>query len=206
MELMKVIEKRRTVRDFSGRAVPDDVIRKALYAGLKAPSYNHQKEVTFTLVKDPALRLALTVIEEMSEVVSEAFNKRLREEFEALAREMYMDAIPKQKKMTLSAPELLIVSYKPVKPVAESKIVKELNCHAAVWACIENILLSLAEDDVFGTTMVPDHTQGIKDLLNIPQEFEVAVMIPFGYKADDARIIPQKEVGVDDVLHFDKWI
>jgi nitroreductase len=205
MELMDAIEKRRTVRDYLNKPVPDEVIRKALRAGLKAPSYNHQKELFFIRVYDPKLRLALTVAERLTEEVSPAFLKKLNEDYEALARDMYMDAIPKQKKMIMNAPELLIVGYKPKTQIPESKNMSDLNCHAAVWCCIENILLSLAEDDVYATTIVPENTPGIKSILNIPQELEVAVLLTVGYKAPDARIIPQKEVAVESVLFTDRW-
>ena len=52
MELLDVIDRRRTVRDFSEKAVPLEIIQRALEAGLKAPSYNHQKEWDFILVRD----------------------------------------------------------------------------------------------------------------------------------------------------------
>lgn len=205
MELMEAIEKRKTVRDFLDKRVPEDVIKKALYAGLKAPSYNHQKQVFFTLVRDPKLRLGLIAAEGMKDEVSETFQATLKREYEQLAQEMYMDAIPKQNKMLRDAPELLVVSYKPKKAFADSRTPADLNCHAAVWACIENILLSLAEDDIYGTTMVPDNTAAMKQVLNMPQELEIAVLLPLGYKAPDAKIIPQKDVSVDDALHIDRW-
>lgn len=204
MELMDAINKRRTVRDYTGRPVPFEVIEKALKAGLKAPSYNHQKEWDFILVHDAGVRLALTQAEKMVETVSDGTRKAL-EEYEPLARQMYLDAIPKQKRMILNAPEVLVVVYKPKTQIPESKRVCDLNCHAAVWACIENILLSLAEDDVFGTTIIPDYTVEVKNVLGIPQELEVAAMITLGYKADDAKVIEQKEVALESVLHTDRW-
>lgn len=45
MELLEVIEKRRTVRDFSDKEIPQEIIEKSLEAGLKAPSYNHLRIV-----------------------------------------------------------------------------------------------------------------------------------------------------------------
>ncbi len=204
MELLDVINRRRTIRDFSEKEVPFEIIQRALNAGLKAPSYNHQKEWDFILVKDQSVRLALTQAEKMVEVVSNKFKKALGS-YEALAQEMYLDAIPKQKKMILTAPEVLVVVYKPKKQITESKKVSDLNCLAAVWCCIENILLSLAENDVFGTTIIPKYTSEVKNVLNIPHELEVAVMIAFGYKALNAKIIPQKEVELESILHTNKW-
>lgn len=204
MELMEAIEKRRTVRDYLDREIPLEILKKALEAGLKAPSYNHLKQIYFTLVKDPALRLALTQTEDMKETVSEEAKRGLQS-YEALARQMYLDAIPKQKRMILYAPEVLVVAYKPKTQVAASQSVADLNCLAAVWCCIENMLLSLAEDDVYGTTIVPANTPAIKKVLNIPQELEVATFITMGYKAPDAKIIPQKAVDLNAVLFTDRW-
>ena len=53
--------------------------------------------------------------------------------------------------------------------------------------------------------MVPANTHAIKDVLNMPQRFEVTAIIPFGYKAPDAKIIPQKEVSVGEALRIDRW-
>jgi len=204
MELTDAINLRRTVRDFSADRVPYDVVKKALQAGLKAPSYNHQKQWDFILVKDKDIRLQLTKTEEMKDKIDEDLKKRF-EMYDPLSKEMYLDAIPKQRRMIMEAPELLIVVYKPKTQIKESQRVYDLNCLASVWCCIENILLSLAEDNVFGVTFIPQNTALVKDVLNIPQEMEVAAFIPFGYKAKDAKILPQKEVKLEEKLHIDRW-
>ncbi|HEX2945466.1 MAG TPA: hypothetical protein VHT96_05895, partial [Clostridia bacterium] len=73
------------------------------------------------------------MIEEVTEEL-----KNLFEGQDALAKEMYLDAIPKQKRMILTSPELLVVVYRPKTQVAESQRVYDLNCMASVWCCIEN--------------------------------------------------------------------
>jgi len=83
--------------------------------------------------------------------------------------------------------------------------VYDLNCLASVWCSIENILLSLAEGEVFGVTFIPQNTPAVKKVLNIPQELEVAAIIPFGYKAPDAKSFPQKEVQLESRLYINNW-
>jgi len=204
MDLIEVINRRRTVRDFSKEEVPFEIIEKSLEAGFKAPSHNHLKEWNFILVKEQNIRLALTQTEEMIEKVTEEL-KQSFEGHDALAKDMYLEAIPKQKKMILTAPELLVVVYKPKTQISESKRIYDLNCLASVWCCIENILLSLAENEVFGVTAIPQNTPAIKKILNIPQELEIAAIIPFGYMDSNAKIIPQKEVQLESRLHINKW-
>lgn len=61
-------------------------------------------------------------------------------------------------------------------------------------------------NDVYATTMVPDNTAAMKEVLGMPKELEIAVLLPLGYKSPDAFIIPQKEVSVKDALHIDRWV
>jgi nitroreductase len=204
MELLEAINKRRTVRDFSKEKVSFEIIKKSLEAGLRAPSYNHLKEWNFILVNEQKVRIALTQTEKMIEKVTDEL-KQTFQDYDALVKGMYLDAIPKQKRMILDAPELLVVVYKPKTQVNESKRVYDLNCLASVWCCIENILLSLAENEVFGVTFIPKNTSEIKVILNIPQELEVAAIIPFGYMGTNAKIIPQKEVELESRLHINNW-
>jgi nitroreductase len=204
MELLEAINKRRTVRDFSKEEVPFEIIKKSLESGLKAPSYNHLKQWDFILVKDPNIRLALTQTEEMIDKVTDELKHNF-EDHDSIAKDMYLDAIPKQKKMILTAPELLVVVYNPKTQVSESKRVYDLNCLASVWCCIENILLSLTENQVFGVTFIPKNTCEIKKILNVPQKLEIAAIIPFGYRDTNAKIIPQKEVLLESSLHFNIW-
>lgn len=204
MELSDVIVKRRTVREFSNQEVPNEVIRNSLIAGLKAPSFNHLKQWDYILVKEKNVRHALTQTEEMiTEVTSEL--EKAFDSYDNVAKEMYLNAIPKQKRMILEAPELLVVVYKPKTTISESNRIYDLNCLASVWCSIENILLSLADNNVFGVTFIPKDTVAVKKILNIPQELEVAAIIPFGYKADSARIFPQKKVELESKLHINKW-
>lgn len=204
MELQEVVLKRRTIRDFSDKPIDQEIVNIALHAGVHAPSYNHLKQWDFILVKDLKTRIALTQTEEMIEEVTE----ELRQAFEGkeiIVKEMYLDAIPKQKRMILTAPELLVVVYKPKTQVNDSRRVYDLNCLASVWCCIENILLSLAEKDVFGVTFIPQNTLAVKKILNIPKELEVAAIIPFGYKALSAKTIQQKEFSLEEKIHINNW-
>ena len=204
MELLEAINERRTIRDFSKEEVPFKIIEKSLEAGLKAPSYNHLKQWDFILVKEQSVRLALTQTEEMIEKITDELKQNF-EGHDTLAKNMYLDAIPKQKRMILTAPELLVVVYKPKTQVSESKRVYDLNCLASVWCCIENILLSLAENQVFGVTFIPKNTSTIKKILNIPEELEVAAIIPLGYKDSNAKMLPQIEVQLKSRLHINNW-
>jgi len=205
MEFYQVIEQRRTVRDFADTAVESDKIRRVLTAGLKAPTYNHLRDWNFVLVNDPTIRLAVVQAEGLPEQIALDELQRTFAHHDPAAKEMYLDAIPKQKRMLLTAPELLIIAYRPKTQIADSQRIYDLNGFASVWCCIENILLAMAAENLFGVTFIPQHTSELKTVLGVPEEWEIATLIPFGYRAMKARILPQKDVELQDKLHFDRW-
>jgi nitroreductase len=204
MLLQEAIAKRRTVREFSVRPVHEKIVDKALQAGLKAPCYNHLRQWDFVLVNDPRIRLALTRTEPMKDEVDESM-KALFEGYDTAVRDMYLYAIPIQKRMILTSPGLICVVYKPKTQVKDSQKIYDLNCLASVWCCIENILLSLAEDDVYGVTFIPQNTAKVKEVLGIPAKLEVAALIPFGYRAESAKDVQQKEISLAERKHIDKY-
>ncbi|MBN1468039.1 MAG: nitroreductase family protein [Fusobacteriaceae bacterium] len=204
MEFSQTVNLRRSIRDFSDKKVPFDIVKNSIELGMKAPSHNHLKEWDFILVKDKKTRLALTQTEEMVEKIPQNFVKAF-ENYDDIAKEMYLEVIPKQKNMLLTAPELLVVVYKPKTKIAESKKIYDLNCLASVWCCIENILLGLAENNVFGVTFVSKNSNAIKEILNIPENLEVATLIPFGYKAEGSKEIRQKNIDVNSRIHINCW-
>lgn len=55
-----------------------------------------------------------------------------------------------------------------------------------------------------GQKMVPFQTAGIKGLLNIPGDYEVAAFIPLGYPKKEPRV-RQVKVDLEERFHVDVW-
>ncbi|NVO10687.1 MAG: nitroreductase family protein [Bacteroidales bacterium] len=205
MELKEVIGKRRTIRDFQSKEISQDIIRYSIENAFKAPTYNHLRDWDFIIVNSLEAKLQLIESENLEKDIDIKELETLFENEDIVKKEMYLDAIPKQKRMILNAPIVVIVVFKPKIRVEEAKTVYDLNCLASVWCCIENFLLSLAEHDVYGVTFIPQNINKTKDKLKIPVDLEIAAIIPIGYKADDAKILKQKTINIPERIHFNKW-
>ena len=59
MELMEAIEKRRSIRDYDDRPVPEDKLKKVLEAARLSPSASNRQDRKFVVVTDEALRRML---------------------------------------------------------------------------------------------------------------------------------------------------
>ena len=205
MELKEAIEKRRTIRDFKDTVIPQQILDYAIGNAFKAPTYNHKREWDFIVITSLKSRLQLIDAEHLDKPVDNLKLETIFEKEESVMKAMYLDAIPKQQKMILEAPTVVVVVYKPKTRVEDAKRIYDLNCLASVWTCIENFLLSLAEHDVYGVTFIPQHNDVIKSKLGIPGELEIAAIIPVGYKAEGAAILQQKEIHISDRIHMEKW-
>jgi len=205
MDFYETVETRRTVREFQPRPVEEEKIARVLNAGLKAPSHNHLREWEFILVKDHEQRKR--VIEEGARTENvmdeEQTSRTLADLTDDLQREMYLRALPVQKKMLLNAPELLVICFRMKKSLKDCRTLYELNNFASAWTCIENILLAMAAEGLFGVTYVPHETSSLKRALNIPDDYEVAALIPLGYPKPYR--VKQKPASLSEKIHRDTW-
>lgn len=204
MEFYEALRARCTVREFRTEKVAEETVQRVLAAGLLAPCNAHLKYWEFILLRDPGKRREI--------VVNGLGARDLKDpqKIEALLasceddalKEVYRRALPLQLTMMLTAPELLIVCYK-MKPLSQSKSLFELNPLASVWMCIENIMLALAAEELYGCTYTPYQDSGLKEYLGIPTGYEVAAVIPFGYAAQPpASRIPEDPAAR---MHIDAW-
>ncbi len=205
MEFADVINKRRTIRDFLDKEIPQEIIDYAITNGFKAPSYNHLREWDFIIISTLEAKLKIIESENLDKDINLPDLEKLFENEDTIKKEMYLDAIPKQKKMILTAPLVLIAVFKPKTRVDKAQTIYDLNCLASIWCCIENVLLSLAEFDVYGVTFIPQNIASIKEKLQIPAHLEIAAIIPIGYKAENAKILKQKAINVSERVHHNGW-
>jgi nitroreductase len=204
MEFYDVISRRRTVREFQSRPVEEDKVKRVLQAGLMAPSNAHLKYWEFILLRDREGRKN-TVIDHLKarDMKDKAEIERFLASFEdETLKRVYRQSLPLQLTMMLEAPELLIVCTK-MKPLNSCRRFFDLNPLASVWMCVENIVLALAAEGLYGCTYTPYDSEGLKKHLGVPDGFEIAAVIPFGYPA----AIPESWAGesLETRLHIDRW-
>ena len=204
MDFYKAVKTRRTARKFQQAPVPEEKIKRILEAGLKAPSNAHLKYWQFILLRDKDNRRK-AIFEGL-----QARDLKNREDIEKFIapfedetlKKVYRKTLPIQLTMMLEAPELLVVCYK-MKPLTDCRTLFELNPLASVWMCIENIMLAMASEGLFGCTYTPYDSTGLKKYLGILVGYEIASVIPFGFPRESSES-RENEI-LEDRLHVDKW-
>lgn len=71
MDFYKVIEKRRTIRDFQNVVIPADVIERIIEAGLKAPTNDYMRDWHYVVIQDK------NVVMQLLDIIPRGFPKRI---------------------------------------------------------------------------------------------------------------------------------
>ncbi len=72
MDIFELIRTRRSIRKFTGEAVPDDTINTIIEAGMWAPSGLNNQPWRFAVVRDDRLKKELSSLTHYARIVSEA--------------------------------------------------------------------------------------------------------------------------------------
>lgn len=208
MEFYEVIEKRKTIRDFTGEPVGRETIQRILDAGLKAPTNDHMRDWHFAVIDDPALiqNLIKKIPKKVSEKRVDFIMKvwRLQDECQ---KKMYADAIPKQYQMLLNSGCLVIPLFKQKKNLLQPKNLSDLNGFASIWCCIENIFLAATAEGCGCTLRIPlgDEKDHVKSILDFPGDYEMPCYIAIGKPAKDGAYYEQNICDVQERIHLNKW-
>lgn len=203
-----VLNRRRTIRDFSDRKVSDDLLKKILDAALKAPSNDHLHQLEFVVVRgrENILRLISPVAKNTQKFQQTAINAAASMDGDEKA--MFMDALPKQQRMLLQSDCLVLPFFRQrdcplCKPVEQSS----LNYFASAWAAVENILLAATAEGLSCAFRIPieNESEHVKKLVGAPDEYEFTCFLAIGYAAEDAHICRQKVINIGDKIHNNVW-
>jgi nitroreductase len=205
MDFYDVAAKRRTIRDFSDKEVPPEAVRRILDAGLKAPSNDHLRNWEFVVVRDKdALGAVLGRVSDNAGMQYEVIKTRKLDERQ---QKMYSDAIPKQYRMLSTSGCLVLPFFKHVGDLLKPKQLSSLNALAAIWCCIENILLAATAEGLACAIRIPmgDERKYVAETVGAPEDYVMACYIAIGYPAEDAVLHEQAKVSIDDKIHLNRW-
>ena len=208
MELYEAIEKRRTVRDFLDKTVPDDVFRRILAAGLKAPTHDHARNWHFVVLRDPA-RIADVLKAVAGKTAEQVEIVRKWKEATESQRAMYGDALPKQTRMLMQSRCLVIPLFKAGEELMHPQGVTTLNPFASIWCVIENILLAATAEGLGVALRIPLGTDEeeayVLNRLGVPPGYKMPCYLAFGYPAPNAPVLKQTACPLEERLHAERW-
>jgi nitroreductase len=196
---LQVMRGRRSIRDFSPRPVPRELILNAIRAAASAPSGANQQPWTFVLVGDePALRARIRRAAERVE--RDGYKHRMSPEWlqalEPLGTDWY-------KPHLTDAPWLIVVfeqAYGLEADGSEVRHVKHYYVRESVGIAVGILLASLAHAGLATLTHTPSPMGFLTRILGRPANERPYVVIPVGFPASDATVPDIAKKTLDEVL------
>lgn len=177
------IKKRRTVRDFSDRAVPREIIENALKAAGSAPSGANMQPWHFVAVSNPLIKKDIRYAAEQEE----------KEFYEHRASEEWLKALEplgtnEHKEFLETAPWLIVVFLKKFTFDEQGNRFKNYYTAESVGISCGFLLSALHWSGLVTLTHTPSPMKFLSKVLQRPKEERAFMVIVAGYPADDARV------------------
>lgn len=173
---------RRTVRDFSDRPVPREVIEKLIMTASTAPSGAHKQPWTFCVVGDPALKRQIREAAEAEEYRS--YTSRMSAEWLEDLAPLGTDW---QKPFLEIAPWLIVVFRRSYEVVNEQKR-QNYYVMESVGLAGGFLLAAIHNAGLVALTHTPSPMDFLTKLLNRPANEKPFLLIPVGYPADEVQV------------------
>lgn len=189
--------RRRTVREFSGRPVPREVIESCILAAATAPSGANQQPWHFVAVSDPAIK------------------KRIREAAEEEERAFYRGRAPDEWLEALS--HLGTDEHKPFLEVAPYLVVIFAQSHGvgpdgthfkhyyvteSVGIATGLLIAAVHDAGLVSLTHTPSPMGFLNEILGRPANERPFLILVVGYPHESARVPRIEKKGLDEIATF----
>ena len=177
------MDRRRTVRDFSDRPVPRDIIETALKAANTAPSGANLQPWHFAVVSGPKTKKKIREAAEIEE--REFYEHRASEEWLAALAPLGTDD---KKPFLETAPYLIAVFLQKFGELEDGRKVKHYYPAESTGLATGMLITALHTAGLATLTHTPSPMKFLNEILGRPRSERPFLLLVVGYPADDAKV------------------
>jgi nitroreductase len=191
------MDKRRTVRDFSNRSVPKEVIENIILTASTSPSGAHKQPWTFCVISDPAIKKQIRTEAEKEEY--ESYHGRMPEEWLNDLRPLQTD----WKKGFLETAPYLIVVFKRSYELEKNNH-KHQNYYVTESCGIACgfLLAAIHHAGLVALTHTPSPMNFLSKVLQPPENEKPFLLIPVGFPAEECWVPDLKR---KNLMEISSW-
>ena len=196
-EFYEDIKRRRTVREFSDRPVPRDIIETALEAANTAPSGANLQPWHFVVVSGAETKKKIRIAAEAEE--REFYEHRASEEWLAALAPLGTDA---SKPFLESAPYLIAVFLQKFGELPDGRKVKHYYPTESTGLATGVLITALHRAGLATLTHTPSPMKFLNEILDRPRSERPFLLLVVGYPAADARVPDIERKTLDEFVSF----
>lgn len=190
------LNKRRTVREFSDKLIPNEVIENILLSASTAPSGAHKQPWTFCVVTNAEIKKQIRKAAEKEEY--ESYTNRMSDEWlqdlEPLGTDWH-------KPFLETAPALIVVFKRPYEIIEEKKHQNYYVAESVGLAC-GFLLAAIHNAGLVALTHTPSPMNFLTSILKCPENERPFLLIPIGYPAEKTMVPNLKRKNLEQISRF----
>lgn len=193
----EAMQRRRTIRDYSDRPVPREVIEYCIRAAGTAPSGANLQPWHFVAVSDPEIKLQIRVAAEKEE----------KEFYEKRAPKAWLDALAPlgtdwHKPFLETAPWLIAVFAQPFRTLADGTRSPTYYAIESVGIATGMLVTAVHSCGLAALTHTPSPMGFLNKILERPSHEKPFVLLVIGHPADDARVPDISRKDLSEISSF----
>lgn len=191
------LHRRRTIREFSDRPLPDGLIKHCIRAGLSAPSGANMQPWHFAVIRDPAMKKRIREAAEIEE--REFYTHRASPEWLEALRPLGTDD---QKPFLETAPCLVAVFVQKFGVLPDGRKFKHYYPTESVGLATGMLISAIHRAGLASLTHTPSPMKFLNEILGRPKHERPFLLLVVGYPADDAQVPDIGRRPFDDSVSF----
>ena len=196
-EFHEHLKTRRTVREYSEREVPREIIEECLLTAGTAPSGANQQPWHFAVVADPAIK----------KTIREAAEEEERAFYSGRAPDEWLEALShlgtdEHKPFLEIAPYLIVVFSQNHGVKSDGSTLKHYYVAESVGLATGMLIAAIHNAGLVSLTHTPSPMRFLNDILGRPSNERPFLILVVGYPADDVKVPKITKKTLDEIASF----
>lgn len=193
--LFEFNNKRRSIRDFSEKDIPIEVIENIIKTASTAPSGANKQPWTFCVVKSAAIKKKIRLAAEEEE--RKSYASRMSKEWLDDLKHLGTNA---NKPFLEQAPYLIIVFKRPYEIDVEGKKHQNYYVNESVGLACGFLISAIHNAGLVTLTHTPSPMRFLEKILERPSNERAYLVLPVGYKANETYVPAIERKSLDVIM------
>jgi nitroreductase len=194
---LEEIKRRRTVRDFSDKKIPKEVIENCIAVANSAPSGANKQPWHFVVVNNPLIKKKIRVAAEEEE----------REFYYSRAPQEWLDALAplgtdSNKPFLETAPYLIVIFSKSLDVLPDGTKLKTYYAVESTGIAAGFLISAVHNTGLVCLTHTPSPMKFLNDICGRPQNEKPFLVLVVGYPAENAKVPDIVKKGLNEVTTY----
>ena len=196
-EFYNQIKKRRTIREFSSKEIPMDVIKNCLLSAGTAPNGANMQPWSFVVVTNKSIKKEIRIEAEKEEHIF--YTTRATKEWLEALEPLGTD---ENKPFLEEAPCLIAIFSKKVDVLPNGKKVKQYYSQESVGIATGFLITALHNAGLASLTHTPSPMGFLNKILNRPENERPFLLLVVGYPAKNVKVPNIKKKSLKEIANF----